>query len=450
MSVSSSSPMKSALVVIAMGTALSSAASATEGYFQHGYGARHKALGGAGVADGRDSTSISLNPAGLVHSGNEFTAAVSAFSPRREFEGGSAPGFTPSGVVESDSNWFAIPNLAASYRLDGNPYFDVIGFSVYGSGGMNTDYPSVAGGAFSPGPGIFGFGSLGVDLQQALFSVALAKTIAPGVSIGVAPIIARQQIKLKGLDAFAGASSDPGAVSNRGYDVSWGGGVRAGLEWAVAPGIRFGVAGNSPIWTQEFNKYRGLFAEQGSFDIPASIQAGIAVDLTPNLTLLADYRHIWFGSVASVANPSTNPALLGTDEGRGFGWDDVDVVKFGVEWAFVAGPHAPRRICVCDEPDLLAGRAVQHSGPRRGAASHHGWLRIQDRQRLVGRACGPLCAGGDGERGRACWLRQSGAHHRHQHVPVRGYLRREVQVRRGRGAAQVEERTSRHAARARL
>ncbi|HML41607.1 MAG: outer membrane protein transport protein [Hyphomicrobium zavarzinii] len=368
MSVSSSSPMKSALVVIAMGTALSSAASATEGYFQHGYGARHKALGGAGVADGRDSTSISLNPAGLVHSGNEFTAAVSAFSPRREFEGGSAPGFTPSGVVESDSNWFAIPNLAASYRLDGNPYFDVIGFSVYGSGGMNTDYPSVAGGAFSPGPGIFGFGSLGVDLQQALFSVALAKTIAPGVSIGVAPIIARQQIKLKGLDAFAGASSDPGAVSNRGYDVSWGGGVRAGLEWAVAPGIRFGVAGNSPIWTQEFNKYRGLFAEQGSFDIPASIQAGIAVDLTPNLTLLADYRHIWFGSVASVANPSTNPALLGTDEGRGFGWDDVDVVKFGVEWrsspaltlragyAYATNPISSRDV----QFNILAPAVVQH------------------------------------------------------------------------------------------
>lgn len=342
---------------------MASEANATEGYFQHGYGARNKALGGAGAADSRDSTAISLNPAGLVHSGNEVTAAISAFSPRREFEGGVIPGFTPSGTVESDSNWFAIPNLAASYRLAPNPFADVIGISVYGSGGMNTDYPGS-----TP---IFGFGSLGVDLQQALISVAVAKTIAPGVSIGIAPILARQQIKLKGLGAFAGASSDPDSVTNNGHDVSWGVGVRGGVEWAVAPNIRLGVAGNSPIWSQEFDKYAGLFAEQGSFDIPASVQAGIAVDLTPNLTLLADYRHIWFGSIASIANPSTNLLLgqpLGADNGPGFGWDDVDVVKFGLEWrsspdltlragySYATNPISPRDV----QFNILAPAVVQH------------------------------------------------------------------------------------------
>ncbi len=150
-----------AAAILALSSFVSSAAHATEGYFQHGYGARHKALGGAGVADGRDSTTTALNPAGLVHADDEATFSVSAFSPRREFEGGLAPGFTPTGTVESDSNWFAIPNLAASYRLAPNPFADVIGFSVYGSGGMNTNYPSVPGGAFSPGPGVFGFGRLG-------------------------------------------------------------------------------------------------------------------------------------------------------------------------------------------------------------------------------------------------------------------------------------------------
>lgn len=368
-----SSLSRAALAAVALSSALPSAALSTEGYFQHGYGARHKALGGAGVADGRDSTAISLNPAGLVHAGTEVTAAVSAFSPRREFEGGPAPGFTPTGTVESDSNWFAIPNLAATYRLPPNPFADVIGFSVYGSGGMNTDYPSVAGGAFSPGPGIFGFGSLGVDLQQALISVAVAKTVAPGVSVGVAPILARQQIKLKGLGAFAqpGVSSDPGSVTNNGHEVSWGFGVRGGIEVAVAPNIRLGVAGNTPIWSQELDKYRGLFAEQGSFDIPASVQAGIAVDVTPNLTLLADYRRIWFGSIDSIANPSTNILLghpLGSDNGPGFGWDDVDVVKVGVEWrtspdltlragyAYATNPISPRDV----QFNILAPAVVQH------------------------------------------------------------------------------------------
>jgi long-chain fatty acid transport protein len=351
-------------LALAAGLTFSFAAHATEGYFQHGYGARQKALGGAGAADSRDSTAISLNPAGLVHSGNEFTAAISAFSPRREFEGGAIPGFTPSGTVESDSNWFAIPNFSASYRLAPNPFADVIGISVYGSGGMNTDYPGS-----TP---IFGSGSLGVDLQQALLSIAIAKTIAPGVSVGVAPILARQQIKLKGLSAFAPISSDPGALTNEGYDVAWGVGVRGGVEWALSPSVRIGVAGNSPIWSEEFDRYSGLFAEQGSFDIPASIQAGIAIDVTPNLTLLADYRHIWFGSVASIANPSTNVLLgnaLGSDNGPGFGWSDVDVLKLGVEWR--SSPSLTLRAGYSYATDAISSRDVQFNILAPAVVQHH-------------------------------------------------------------------------------
>jgi long-chain fatty acid transport protein len=348
-------------------------ASATEGYFQHGYGARHKALGGAGAADSRDSTAASLNPAGLVHSGNEITAAVSAFSPRREFEGGLAPGFTRSGVVESDTNWFAIPNLSASYRLAPNAFADVVAVTLYGSGGMNTDYPASAQGAFAPAPGVFGAGPLGVNLQQALLSVAFAKTVAPGVSVGIAPILARQQIKLKGLGAFAqpGISIDPNAVTEKGDEVAWGFGVRGGVEWAVARNVRLGIAGSTPIWSQAFDKYRGLFAEQGDFDIPASVQAGIAVDVSSNLTVLLDYRHIWFGSVASIANPSTNILLgnpLGSDNGPGFGWDDVDVIKVGAEWrtspaltlragySYATSPISARDV----QFNILAPAVVQH------------------------------------------------------------------------------------------
>ncbi len=51
-------------------------AQALEGYFQHGYGARHTALAGAGVADGRDATIAIINPAGLVHAGNEIELRI--------------------------------------------------------------------------------------------------------------------------------------------------------------------------------------------------------------------------------------------------------------------------------------------------------------------------------------------------------------------------------------
>ena len=359
--------MRTAAIAAAM--LVSSAALATEGYFQNGSGARQKALAGAGAADSKDATAISLNPAGLVHAGNEVEASASLFSPRREYNGGgSAAALTPLGEVESDSNYFLVPNFAASYRLSDVPFADVVGIALYANGGMNTNYPAVVRGPGFFGPGVFQADKLGVDLQQAFLSVAIAKTLAPGISVGIAPVLARQQIKLRGLDLFAFNSSDPTAVSGRGLDVSWGAGVRGGIEWAISPIVRFGVAGNSRIYAQPFEKYRGLFAEQGDFDIPASIQAGIAVDVSPRLTLLADYRRIWFGSVKSVANPSTNAALLGTDDGPGFGWDDVDVFKVGAEWeatdkltlragyAYATNPINARDV----QFNILAPAVVQH------------------------------------------------------------------------------------------
>lgn len=309
------------------------AAHATEGYFQHGFGARQKALGGAGAASSTDATAAALNPAGLVHVGTEASAAVSWFSPIRSFEGSGPPGFTPSGEVDSFQENFFVPNLAANYRLAPGSIVDAIGFTVYGNGGMNTNYPdfnnpSCAG--FGGGSGVFCGGKAGVDLQQALISIAVAKQFGP-VAAGVAPILSRQRFKARGLQAFGQPN-----VNN---DVSWGVGVRGGLEWTVAPGVRFGAAAASRIYSQQLEGYERLFAEGGDFDIPLSVQAGIAVDFAPNLTLLLDYKHIWFGSVRSIANPSTNIAFapFGADNGPGFGWQDVDVVKVGLEYKATPG-----------------------------------------------------------------------------------------------------------------
>ena len=151
-------------VIFAHALSLATAtANATDGYFQHGFGARQKALGGAGVADGRDATTTSLNPAGLVHSGNELSAAVSWFNPHRGFD---APGSV--GSIDSLQEDFFVPNFAASYRLLPGSIVDVIGVTVYGNGGLNTNY---AGNFFG------GTGKSGVDLQQALVSFGAAKQV---------------------------------------------------------------------------------------------------------------------------------------------------------------------------------------------------------------------------------------------------------------------------------
>lgn len=294
-------------IAVSLG-AYATSASATDGYFQHGFGARQKALGGAGVADGRDATATSLNPAGLVHSGNEVSAAVSWFNPHRGFD---AP--ASFGSIDSFQEEFFVPNFAASYRLAPGSIVDTVGVTVYGNGGMNTNY------SVSP----FGAGKSGVDLQQALVSVGVAKQFG-ALSVGVAPTLLRQRFKARGLQGFG--------VPNVDNDVAWGVGLRGGVEYAATPWLRFGLAGATRTYSQEFKGYEGLFAEQGDFDIPANLQAGVAVDFSPRLTFLLDYKRIWYGSIASVANASTNAFPLGSDNGPGFGWQDIDIIKTGLEW----------------------------------------------------------------------------------------------------------------------
>ncbi len=297
--------LKASTMAIAAVGLMATSAMATDGMFGDGTGARNKALAGAGVADEKDATAMSLNPAGLVHSDTQFNAAASLFSPRREYNVGA-------GVVKSDSEYFVIPNLAYAYRVDGNTVF---GLSMYGNGGMNTDYPV----NFTGLPA-----NLGIDLTQVFMSAGLAKQYG-NLSIGVAPILALQLFSANGTPTRTGIGSEH-------LDVAAGIAVRAGVEWAVADNFRVAVAGASPTYMQAFTSYDQpgeLFGlDGGRLNLPGTIQAGIALDLMPTLTVMADYKRIFYGA-EKVIGSSTNVG--------GFGWSDINIYKFGVEWDATPG-----------------------------------------------------------------------------------------------------------------
>jgi len=304
-------------------------AQATEGYFQYGYGARQGGLAGAGVADSRDAMALSLNPAGLVHVGRQWQFGASLFMPYRDYTATGTLNIAP-GKFDSKQNVFVVPNIAYSSPIDPDSAW---GLAVYGNGGMNTNWPVMTNTAAfcGGGTGVYCAGQAGVDLMQAFISLGYARRFG-SFSVGVAPVVAIQRFKAQGLRGFAFTSSDPTHLTNNGYDWSYGGGVRAGVEWSVMPNVRIGVAGQSPMWMTKLDKYAGLFAESGGFDIPGAVTAGVAWDVMPTLTLMVDYKHVFYGSIKSIANPMASPALLGAPNGPGFGWHDVDIVKFGAEW----------------------------------------------------------------------------------------------------------------------
>ncbi|ODU10616.1 MAG: long-chain fatty acid transporter [Thiobacillus sp. SCN 64-35] len=304
---------------------LAGSAFATDGYFSHGYGMKAKGMGGAATAMSDDAFGGANNPASMAFVGNRLDLGVDLFSPRRKasYEMGGTT------IVSSDSNsdYFLIPEFGYSHMVNTDL---ALGVTAYGNGGMNTNYSEIA-----PGTNLLGgSGKLGVNLMQLIIAPTAAYKIAPNHSIGISPLIGYQQFKAYGLQAFSGFSSDPANFTNRGNDDSWGYGVRIGYMGKLTPTVSIGAAYASKMKFNEFSKYAGLFAEQGGFDIPENYNLGVAWQATPTFLVALDYQRINYSGVNSVGNPSTNMALFGANDGPGFGWQDIDVWKLGVEYKY--------------------------------------------------------------------------------------------------------------------
>jgi long-chain fatty acid transport protein len=313
------------------------AAMATNGYFSHGYGLKAKGMGGASVALTDNAFAGANNPAIAAWAGNRLDLGLDLFSPspRSMERTGSVAGLNTS--VTSDSTLFYVPefgyNKAVNDRLG-------LGITVYGNGGMNTDYPggqtNCSGVGGSPtGNALCGVGRLGIDMSQLIIAPTIAYKVSDNHSFGISPLIIQQQFKADGLQMFAntpGMSASPGNVTGNGYDTSNGVGVRLGYFGKLGDKLNVGVAYAPKVAMSKFSKYAGLFADQGGFDIPENYTIGANYQASPEVSVALDYEHISYGSVPSIANPSTNPTQLGASNGPGFGWSDVNVVKLGVQW----------------------------------------------------------------------------------------------------------------------
>ena len=320
------------------------AAQATDGYFSHGYGMKSLGMGGASVARTDDTFGGANNPAQMVWVGNRMDVGVSFFGPDRSAQrsGGTNPGM--NGSTSSSSDSFYIPEFGFNHLYRPDLSF---GVSVYGNGGMNTNYPQDN---FNCGRGpsniLCGAGGVGVDLQQLIVAPTISWKITPSQSIGISPLLAEQRFKAWGLDAFSQMSTNPSALTGTGYNYSFGAGVRVGYLWEASPMFAVGATYASKISAVSFHNYSGLFAGAGSFDIPANFSVGIRVTPVQQWTVLADAERIQYANVASIANPSANilqcaggnaSYCLGGPNGAGFGWNNITVLKIGVE--FTAEPN---------------------------------------------------------------------------------------------------------------
>jgi long-chain fatty acid transport protein len=302
---------------------------ATNGYFTHGHSIKGKGLAGAGAALPHDSIGTAMNPAVIAFVGDRIDFGLSFFNPNREYTVKGQPSGFPGtfglapGTVESDSKWFIIPAIGFNKILNEK---HALGLSLFANGGMNTDYDTNTFG---------GSKSTGVDLSQLFIAPTYAIKVHPKHSLGVSFVLAYQSFEARGLEAFGMFSRSPQNLTNNGHENSFGYGARIGYLGEVLPSLFLGVSYQTRIWMDEFNDYKGLFAEQGDFDIPQTWTIGLAYKVTPALVFTADVQKIYYSDVDSVGNPllpNLQQSPLGSDNGAGFGWDDMTVIKLGAQW----------------------------------------------------------------------------------------------------------------------
>ena len=337
---------------------------ATNGYFSHGYGAKNKGLAGGGIALPQDAMIAATNPAGMVFVGDRMEAGISLFSPMRSYNAstpastfpdgtscGSSCPFTVGGedgnqAINSENEQFLIPHFAYNHPLDNQ---STVGITVYGNGGMNTEYQggeaqyNNGAGTLTTSDGTFGAGTAGVNLEQLFINASFAHKLSENSSWGIGAIYAFQRFEAKGLGTFQGYSVAPTKLTDNGEDDSSGFGFKFGFQAEAAPGITLAASYQTKIDMDEFDKYSGLFADGGDFDIPATLTIGAAWASSDQSVFTFDVQQIYYSDVPSIANPISNlttgcatgsdtTQCLGGANGAGFGWQDMTIYKLGYQW----------------------------------------------------------------------------------------------------------------------
>lgn len=308
-------------------------AQAGGGYFLLGYGPMAHQSGGVSTATGFDGFSGASNPAKLAFTDERLDLGLLLFSPYRRVNRSGSQDGTYDLTSTSRNSLYMLPEAGYVQRIDETLSW---GMTLYGNGGLNTEYPDdngQPGTNFNPArcgdapANIFlGCGKAGFDLAQVIIAPTLSWRVDENHSIGITTLVAFQRFKAYGFQAFEGVSSAPDALTNRGYDDAFGAGARVGWFGRITPWLDLGAAYSTRVYMQEFDKYRGLLADGGDFDIPANFSGGFALKPGSGWTVAGDVQRILFGEIKALSNGALaslqdpQNSGLGSRDGSGFNW----------------------------------------------------------------------------------------------------------------------------------
>lgn len=269
----------------------------------------------------------------------------------------------------SQARMYLMPEMGMAMPLTADLY---AGFAVVPLGGGGTFYPynyfSYSGNN-TPQPEK----PLGVELVVVQAPISVAYKVTEDHTLGASLNVNVARFQAYGLNAFdvfdnsvTAITAYPGFVTNKGYDWAFGASAKVGWQGDFLDDhVTLGLMYNTKSYMSKFDKYKGVFPEQGRLDLPSSYGWGVALKPVKNLVIAFDAQRILYSDSKAIGNkgpgtrctapapagapcnggtgpltglPSNGPVATGTpkelgnDDGMGFGWEDQTVYKVGVQY----------------------------------------------------------------------------------------------------------------------
>lgn len=350
--------IRNVLTATAVATLLAApvASYASTGIFLIGYGAKSRAMGGTGVAYTQDSLSIAYNPANLGDiKRTRLDLGADLFIPPRSVKHDSS--LFPADE-RATTDLFLVPNMAFAQVLNEKMAW---GFAMVGAG-LQTEFDQTVPNAKAPGSTTYFFNAtpngtneVGIELMQMQMLPSISYKLNKNHTFGATLAIGLQLFRAEGLGSFGdlGYTQNAEKLTNNGFDISYGAGIRLGWKGRfMNDKLQFGANYSSKVDMSEMDKYAGLFPDKGDFDIPENYAVGVVFEFKEGAHVTFDINQINYRGVKAFRNPGpladdparfwplctgpSDPTLeeckLGGSKGMGFGWNNQTVYKLGIDY----------------------------------------------------------------------------------------------------------------------
>ncbi len=174
-------------------------------------------------------------------------------------------------------------------------------------------------------------------LRRLTVAPSFTRQIGESSSFSVAAILAYQRLAgfdLAGAPGIAGSLLTPTQFHNG--ESAFGVGARLDFSHALSDWASWQIGYQSRVNMDGFNTYQGLSVRPGSFDVPASTNVGLGLQITPDLRADLGVERVMYSDIAPLISTSLPPRLLaqlgGNRLSSSFVWENLIVRSVGLSW----------------------------------------------------------------------------------------------------------------------